>query len=115
MVFRDPHKREPCADRGHFGCRGRDSKRIWRHQRFGLDEGQVAVYGQTAETRQYTFEDRVGTDRIRGHGIPEALEAILFRKSQMLAKVALSLLVIPFVITGLVALGRNLDAKEARA
>ncbi|PZQ24248.1 MAG: hypothetical protein DI569_02350 [Sphingopyxis macrogoltabida] len=34
---------------------------------------------------------------------------------QMLAKVALSLLVIPFVITGLVALGRNLDAKEARA
>ena len=32
---------------------------------FGLDEGQVAAYGQTAETRQYTFEDRVGTDRIR--------------------------------------------------
>ncbi|MGB3844410.1 VUT family protein [Sphingopyxis sp. YF1] len=30
---------------------------------------------------------------------------------QMLAKVALSILVIPFVITGLVALGRNLDAK----
>lgn len=30
---------------------------------------------------------------------------------QMLAKVALSVLVIPFVITGLVALGRNLDAK----
>ena len=32
---------------------------------------------------------RYGTDRIRGHGIPEALEAILFRKSQMLAKVAI--------------------------
>ena len=32
---------------------------------------------------------------------------------QMLAKVALSVLVIPFVITGLVALGRNLDAKNA--
>ena len=32
---------------------------------------------------------------------------------QMLAKVALSVLVIPFVITGLVALGRNLDAKTA--
>src|SRR3990167_2074747 len=32
---------------------------------------------------------------------------------QMLAKVALSVLVIPFVITGLVALGRNLDAKDA--
>ncbi|MBJ7439571.1 MAG: queuosine precursor transporter [Sphingopyxis sp.] len=31
---------------------------------------------------------------------------------QMLAKVALSVLVIPFVITGLVALGRNLDAKN---
>lgn len=30
---------------------------------------------------------------------------------QMLAKVALSILVIPFVITGLVALGRNLDSK----
>ena len=34
---------------------------------------------------------------------------------QMLAKVALSILVIPFVITGLVALGRSLDAKEAAA
>lgn len=32
---------------------------------------------------------------------------------QMLAKVTLSVLVIPFVITGLVALGRNLDAKNA--
>jgi uncharacterized integral membrane protein (TIGR00697 family) len=32
---------------------------------------------------------------------------------QMLAKVALSVLVIPFVITGLVALGRSLDAKNA--
>lgn len=32
---------------------------------------------------------------------------------QMLAKVTLSILVIPFVITGLVALGRNLDAKGA--
>ncbi|HET6587324.1 MAG TPA: chloride channel protein [Oleiagrimonas sp.] len=32
---------------------------------------------------------RYGTDRIRGHGIPEALEAILFRKSKMMAKVAI--------------------------
>lgn len=32
---------------------------------------------------------------------------------QMLAKVALSVLVIPFVITGLVALGRSLDTKDA--
>ena len=32
---------------------------------------------------------------------------------QMLAKVALSILVIPFVITGLVALGRSLDVKTA--
>ena len=32
---------------------------------------------------------------------------------QMLAKVGLSIVVIPFVITGLVALGRHLDAKNA--
>jgi H+/Cl- antiporter ClcA len=32
---------------------------------------------------------RYGTDRIRGHGIPEALEAILFRKSKMAVKVAI--------------------------
>ncbi len=31
---------------------------------------------------------------------------------QMLAKVTLSIVVIPFVITGLVALGRNLDSKK---
>ncbi|HEX5961273.1 MAG TPA: chloride channel protein [Rhodanobacteraceae bacterium] len=31
---------------------------------------------------------RYGTDLIRGHGIPEALEAILYRKSKMSAKVA---------------------------
>ena len=34
------------------------------------------------------FMARYGSDRIRGHGIPEALEAILFRRSKMLAKVA---------------------------
>ena len=32
---------------------------------------------------------RYGSDRIRGHGIPEALEAILFRRSKMMAKVAI--------------------------
>ncbi len=32
---------------------------------------------------------RYGSDRIRGHGIPEALEAILFRQSKMMAKVAI--------------------------
>lgn len=32
---------------------------------------------------------RFGSERIRGHGIPEALEAILFRKSKMLVKVAI--------------------------
>ncbi|MBS0430858.1 MAG: chloride channel protein [Proteobacteria bacterium] len=32
---------------------------------------------------------RYGTDRIRGHGIPEALEAILFRRSKMMVKVAI--------------------------
>lgn len=31
---------------------------------------------------------RYGSDKVRGHGIPEALEAILFRKSQMSPKVA---------------------------
>src|SRR5690606_3084902 len=31
---------------------------------------------------------RYGSDKIRGHGIPEAIEAILFRKSQMSPKVA---------------------------
>src|SRR5438132_950842 len=31
---------------------------------------------------------RYGSDRIRGHGIPEALEAILFGRSKMSAKVA---------------------------
>src|SRR5690348_4076989 len=32
---------------------------------------------------------RFGTERIRGHGIPEALEAILFRQSKMLVKGAI--------------------------
>ena len=38
----------------------------WRFEdALGLDRGQVAVYGQNAETRQYSAEDRVGTDRTR--------------------------------------------------
>jgi len=32
---------------------------------------------------------RYGTDRIRGHGIPEAMEAILIGRSRMSAKVAI--------------------------
>jgi hemoglobin/transferrin/lactoferrin receptor protein len=32
---------------------------------FGLDRGQVSVFGQEAKTRQLTLEDRVGVDRIR--------------------------------------------------
>jgi hemoglobin/transferrin/lactoferrin receptor protein len=32
---------------------------------FGLDQGQASIYGQDATTRQYTYEDRVLTDRIR--------------------------------------------------
>lgn len=32
---------------------------------------------------------RYGSDKVRGHGIPEAIEAILFRKSQMSPKVAM--------------------------
>jgi H+/Cl- antiporter ClcA len=35
------------------------------------------------------FMARYGTDLIRGHGIPEALEAILFRRSKMTVKVAI--------------------------
>jgi len=35
------------------------------------------------------FMARYGSDKIRGHGIPEALEAILFGKSKMSLKVAL--------------------------
>ncbi|MGH8190435.1 MAG: chloride channel protein, partial [Rhodanobacteraceae bacterium] len=35
------------------------------------------------------FMAKYGTDRIRGHGIPEALEAILFRRSKMTVKVAI--------------------------
>ncbi len=31
---------------------------------------------------------RYGSDKVRGHGIPEAIEAILFRKSRMSSKVA---------------------------
>lgn len=31
----------------------------------GLERGQVSVYQQDSATRQHTFEDRVGTDRIR--------------------------------------------------
>lgn len=31
----------------------------------GLERGQVSVYQQDSTTRQYTFEDRVGTDRVR--------------------------------------------------
>lgn len=31
----------------------------------GVERGQVSVYQQDSTTRQYTFEDRVGTDRVR--------------------------------------------------
>ena len=46
----------------------------WRFSdSFGLDEGQVSIYGQDATTRQYTFEDRVGTDRIRDNQFNNAV------------------------------------------
>lgn len=32
---------------------------------FGLDQGHATAYWQESKTRQYTFEDRVGVDRIR--------------------------------------------------
>src|ERR1043165_5554402 len=35
------------------------------------------------------FMARYGSDKIRGHGIPEAIEAILFGKSRMSPKIAL--------------------------
>lgn len=38
----------------------------WRFtEAFGLDRGQVAAYWQDATTRQFSAEDRVGTDRTR--------------------------------------------------
>jgi hemoglobin/transferrin/lactoferrin receptor protein len=38
----------------------------WRFSdSFGLDQGQVSIYGQDATNRQYTYEDRVLTDRVR--------------------------------------------------
>src|SRR3546814_16828785 len=43
---------------------------------------------------------RYGSDKIRGHGIPEALEAILFGKSQMSAKVAVLKQLSSGVVTG---------------
>jgi len=35
---------------------------------------------------------RYGSEQIRGHGIPEAIEAILFKRSAMSPKVAVALL-----------------------
>ncbi|HYC96712.1 TonB-dependent hemoglobin/transferrin/lactoferrin family receptor [Brevundimonas sp.] len=38
----------------------------WRFaDALALDRGQVSIYRQDSTTRQHTFEDRVGTDRIR--------------------------------------------------
>ncbi|CAN5202517.1 TonB-dependent hemoglobin/transferrin/lactoferrin family receptor [soil metagenome] len=46
----------------------------WRlDDAFGLDEAQVAVYGQKATTRQFTFEDRVLTDRTRDNTFDNAV------------------------------------------
>src|SRR3546814_17890383 len=45
---------------------------------------------------------RYGSDKISGHGIPEALEAILFGTSQMSAKVA-----VPKPLSSGVVLGRG--------
>ena len=63
---------------------------------------------------------RYGSERIRGHGIPEAIEAILFGKSRMSGKVALLKPLSSGIVSGAVAVvmrarstfGGNLPAKR---
>lgn len=79
-----------------------------------------------------TGEKRTGWLAVRGaiaSALSQIVDSLLFvtiafygvfdiaplMAGQMLAKVVLSLVVIPFIITGLVALGRHLDAQENRA
>ena len=40
---------------------------------FGLERGQVSIYQQDSTTRQFTFEDRVGTDRTRDNSFDNAV------------------------------------------
>ena len=58
----------------------------WRFDdSFGLDEGQVSIYGQKATTRQYTYEDRVGVDRIRDNRFDNKVVGIAASARRMLA------------------------------
>lgn len=43
---------------------------------FGLERGQVSIYRQDATTRQFTFEDRVGTDRTRDNSFDAAVQGL---------------------------------------
>jgi hemoglobin/transferrin/lactoferrin receptor protein len=42
----------------------------------GFERGQVSVYRQDSTTRQYTFEDRVGLDRIRDNSFDNAVRGL---------------------------------------
>lgn len=72
----------------------------------------VDMAGDPRRDRQRAQSDRRHA-AVRHHCLYGVFPIANLMGGQMLAKVALSVLVIPFVITGLVALGRNLDAKTA--
>lgn len=42
----------------------------------GFERGQVSVYRQDSTTRQYTFEDRVGVDRVRDNSFDNAVRGL---------------------------------------
>jgi hemoglobin/transferrin/lactoferrin receptor protein len=42
----------------------------------GLERGQVSVYQQDSTTRQYTFEDRVGVDRVRDNSFDNTVRGL---------------------------------------
>ena len=42
----------------------------------GLERGQVSIYQQDSTTRQFTFEDRVGTDRTRDNSFDNAVRGV---------------------------------------
>src|SRR5262249_58368766 len=57
--------------------------------RAGKHLGYVSVLVPVAGALIIGFMARYGSDRIRGHGIPEAIEAILINGSRVEPKVAL--------------------------
>jgi hypothetical protein len=71
--------------------------------------GMLAVRGAIASALSQIVDTLLFVS-IAFYGVFPIAELLL---GQMLAKVALSILVIPFIITGLVALARHLDAEES--